>query len=595
MKKSLLIAVISGMVVIAASCKHKQQPETTNSPSFSVFLQSYFDQRMELFPLEATANGDNRFNDQMPIDITIAFRNRMKSFYEGIRQGLATYNRDSLDKEDRISYDILEWETKMGLEGLEFPDHLMPINQFWSLPLTLAQLGSGQSNQPFHTVKDYDNWLARAGHFNEWCDTAIANMRIGLKEGYQLPNVLAERVVPQMGEIVKDDITQSVYYMPISNMPDTFSADDKTRLDAAYQDLIKNVINPSYQKLYVFFRDEYVPACRTTVGISEVPGGKERYAYLAKYWTTTTLTPDSIFNLGMSEVKRLRGEMEEVMKETGYKGDLRSFFDFLNTDKRFFPYKKPQEILDAFKHIYEVMNPQLSKLFDQTPRSAFEIRQTEKFREASASAEYNPGTADGSRPGIFYVPIPDATKFNTFGMEDLFLHEAIPGHHYQNMLSIENDSLPMFRRFIWYGAYGEGWALYTESLGKELGLYKDPYQYVASLSEEMHRAIRLVVDVGMHLKGWTREQAIEFSLENEGESKEAITIEIERYMAIPGQALGYKIGQLRIRELRNEAAEKMGAAFDIRKFHDEILDDGCLPLSVLDVKMNRWMREETNP
>ncbi|HEX5001421.1 MAG TPA: DUF885 domain-containing protein, partial [Bacteroidia bacterium] len=501
MKKALLTALISGIIIITVSCQHKQEQAATANPPFSGFLQQYYDQRMELFPFEATANGDNRFNDRMPIEITIAYHNQMKSFYEGILQGLSTYHRDSLSREDRISYDILEWESRMGLEGLEFPDQLIPINQFWSLPLTLAQLGSGQSNQPFHTVIDYDNWLKRAGHFSEWCDTAIANMRIGIKEGYTLTNILAERVVPQMSEIVKDDITQSVYYMPISNLPDSFSADDKSRLDSAYRELIKNVINPSYQKLYVFFRDEYVPACRTTTGISELPGGKERYAYLAKYWTTTTLSPDSIFNLGMSEVKRLRSEMEVVMKETGYKGDLRSFFNFLNTDKRFFPYKKPQEILDAFNHIYEVMKPQLSNLFDQTPRSAFEVRQTEKFREASASAEYNPGTADGSRPGIFYVPIPDAAKFNTFGMEDLFLHEAIPGHHFQNMLSIENDSLPMFRRFIWYGAYGEGWALYTESLGKELGLYKDPYQYVASLSEEMHRAIRLVVDVGMHLKG----------------------------------------------------------------------------------------------
>jgi uncharacterized protein (DUF885 family) len=294
----------------------------------------------------------------------------------------------------------------------------------------------------------------------------------------------------------------------------------------------------------------------------------------------------------MSEVKRLRGEMEKIKTETGYKGDLISFFKYINTDKKFFPFTETKQVLDAYNSIHERMKPQLSKLFDKAPKSKFEVRQTEKFREVSASAEYNQGTADGSRPGIFYVPIPDAKKFNTYGMEDLFLHEAIPGHHYQNMITIENNELPMFRRYIWYGAYGEGWALYTESLGKELGLYTDPYQYFASLSEEMHRAIRLVVDAGMHTKGWTREQAIKFSLDNEGESEESITAEIERYMAIPGQGLSYKIGQLKIRELRKKAENELGADFDIRKFHNEMLSDGCLPLAVLETKMNAWTEKQ---
>ena len=261
----------------------------------------------------------------------------------------------------------------------------------------------------------------------------------------------------------------------------------------------------------------------------------------------------------------------------------------MRTDKQFFPFKSAASVIDSFNNIHNAIKPQLSKLFDKTPRSKFEVRQTEKFREASASAEYNQGTADGSRPGIFYTPIPNPAKYNTFAMEDLFLHEAIPGHHYQNMLTIENTSLPEFRRYIWYGAYGEGWALYTESLGKELGIYKDPYQYFGALSEEMHRAIRLVVDVGMHMKGWTREQAIQFSLDNEGEDEAAITSEIERYIAIPGQALGYKIGQLKIRELRAKAEQKLGDKFDIRKFHNEVLNEGCLPLHVLEEKMNRWV------
>ncbi|MEP7170306.1 MAG: DUF885 domain-containing protein, partial [Bacteroidota bacterium] len=599
MKKILLLFPIVFLLLFINCCqsvKEKDKETTVSENNISPkesfrtkFLERYYDERMKLFPLEATANGDNRYNDILPNDITESYRQKIKSFYESYLKELDTYHRNALSSNEQISYDILKWDLQTGIEGFGFPDNLIPINQFWSLPLTMGQLGSGQSNQPFKTVKDYENFLGRLNSFPEWCDTAVANMKKGISTGITNPKILMERVLPQMKAMVTDDIKQNVFYMPVKNFPVSFSAEDKKHLDALYSKAIGSQIIPSYKKLYDFFKVEYIPHCRTSVGISEVPGGTERYNYLMKYWTTTTLSSDSIFNLGMSEVKRLHDEMEKIKTETGYKGDLKSFFKYMNSDNKFFPFNKPQEVLDSFHTIYDIMKPQLGKLFDKVPKSHFEIHQTEKFREASASAEYNAGTADGSRPGIFYVPIPDVKKFNTFGMEDLFLHEAIPGHHFQNMLTAENDSLPMFRRFIWYGAYGEGWALYTESLGKELGLYKDPYQYIAALSEEMHRAIRLVVDVGMHLKGWTREQAIQFSLDNEGESEESITGEIERYMAIPGQALSYKIGQLKIRELRKNAEDELGTDFDIRKFHNEILSDGCLPLAVLEVKMNRWI------
>ncbi len=596
MKTILKFTAASLMCMLLAFCnapKEKNNAADAGSTSdFSNFLQRYSDERMKLFPLEATANGVNLYNDVLPVDISDSYREKIKTFYQAYLDTLNAFDRNALAANDQISYDILKWDLPIGIENFNFPDHLLPINQFWSLPLTFGQLGSGQSNQPFKTVKDYDNFLGRVNGFYPWCDTAIANMKRGMAAGLTNPKILMERVLPQMKSMVVSDVTESVFYMPIKNMPDSFPAADKKRLDSLYTKAIVEQIIPSYKKLYDFFKVEYVPQCRVTHGIGVLPGGMERYNYLAKLWTTTTLNTDSIFNLGMSEVSRLRNEMEKIKTASGYKGDLKSFFKYMNTDKKFFPFTTPQAVLDSFNNIHEHMKPQLSKLFDQTPRSKFEVRQTEKFREASASAEYNQGTADGSRPGIFYTPIPDAKKFNSFGMEDLFLHEAIPGHHFQNMLTAENESLPMFRRFIWYGAYGEGWALYTESLGKELGLYNDPYQYIAGLSEEMHRAIRLVVDVGMHTKGWTREQAIEFSLENEGESEEAITSEIERYMAIPGQALGYKLGQLKIRELRKKAEEELGAAFDIRKFHNEILNDGCLPLSVLDAKMNRWIEME---
>jgi uncharacterized protein (DUF885 family) len=284
--------------------------------------------------------------------------------------------------------------------------------------------------------------------------------------------------------------------------------------------------------------------------------------------------------------------MEKVKAEVGFDGGLKEFFDYVRTRPELMPFNEPQEVLDNFVSIHEKMLPQLEKLFDKTPKTAFEVRRTEKFRENTASAEYNPGSIDGTRPGVFYVPIPDVKSYNTLSDEDLFLHEAIPGHHYQISLQQENELLPSFRKSLWYSAYGEGWALYTESLGSELGLYEDPYQYFGMLSAEMHRAIRLVVDAGMHTKGWTREQAIQYSLDHEAEPEASIIAEIERYMAIPGQALSYKIGQLKIRELRARAEEKLGNKFEIREFHNIVLETGCIPLVLLEAQVDGWIASQ---
>jgi len=560
--------------------------------SIHEFFESYYNEHNRLFPMNATVNGDNRYNDLFPNDISQAYRDTLRNFYSVYLDSLKHYNFNSLDANDQTSYEILKWDLEMALEGLKFQDYLMPINQFWSNTLTFPQYGSGESNQPFKTVQDYDNFLKRIDGFVVWCDTAIENMKRGMAAGIVYPKVLMERVLPQMKTMIVKDAKESIFYMPIEKMPKEFSDADKSRLDSAYRNAILSKIVPVYSRMHDFIKDEYIPKCRTTAGISNIPGGNEYYQYLIKFWTTTTLTANQVFEIGQGEVKRLRAEMEKIKDESGFKGDLKSFFTYLNKDKKFFPFTAPKQVLDSFEHIHSQMQPQLNKLFDKVPKTKFEIRQTEKFREASASAEYNQGTPDGSRPGIFYVPVPDPKKFNTFGMEDLFLHEAIPGHHYQISLQQENDSLPKFRRFNWYGAYGEGWALYTESLGKELGLYNDPIQYFGALSEEMHRAIRLVVDVGMHTKGWTREQAIQFSLDNEGESEEAITVEVERYMAIPGQALSYKIGQMKIRELRSKAEKELGAKFNIASFHDAVLESGCLPLSVLEAHIDKWIASQ---
>jgi uncharacterized protein (DUF885 family) len=484
----------------------------------------------------------------------------------------------------------MKYEMEMGLEGLKYPTHYMPITQFWSFTLELPQLGSGSGNQPFKTVQDYDNWLKRLAKFPEWVDTAIYNMHQGMKSGWVLPKSLVVKILPQLKDVVVSDDTASIFYGPIKTMPSGFSAAEQERLKAAYMRAIDSIVNPCYKKLYAFFEKEYLPAARATSGMNGIPDGAGYYNYCIRYWTTTNLSPDSIYSIGEREVARIEGEMNRVKNETGFKGDLQAFFKYLNTDAKFCPFTSNVAVIDSYWGIKKMEDPMLRKLFNDTPKTKFTIKQTEAFRAASASAEYNPGSEDGTRPGIFYVPILDARKFNCVGMTTLFLHEAIPGHHYQISLQQENKQLPKFRRFLWYGAYGEGWAHYCETLGKDLGVYNDPYQYFGHLSDGIHHAIRLVVDIGLHYKGMTREDAIKYMMAHELVSEHEATSEIERYMAIPGQALSYKIGQMAISAERKQFEQQLGGRFNIASFHDEVLSDGCVPLAILHEKMAAWYK-----
>ena len=592
MKKLLLLISLSFFISCASNSNKENSISGNDDARIDSLFKNYYEQRLHLFPLEATQNGDHRFDDQLPNNITQSFRDTLKNFYASTLDFPGEFDRAALNQNNQTSFDILQWDLNENLEALKFPDQLMPINQFWSLSITMGQLGAGSGIQPFETVKDYENFLMRAHRFIPWCDTAIANMKRGIAQNVTLPQVLAKKVLPQLQSMVVTDIHQSIFHMPIDKFPTSFSEADKNRLTDEYEKTISTELIPAYKRLYDFFNTTYIPACRNTTGISDLSFGKDYYNFLTKQWTTTTLTTDSIFNLGQGEVKRIRGEMEAIKNELGFKGTLKEFFGFVNTDKKYFPFKTDSEVIQGFRKIYETEKPMVNKMFSVQPKSPFRIQQTEKFRAASSSAEYQQGSADGSRPGIFYVPIIDATKFNSIAMETLFLHEAIPGHHFQISLQQENKELPDFRRFIWYGAYGEGWALYSESLGKEVGLYTDPIQKFGNLSEEMHRALRLVVDVGMHLKGWTREQAIQFCLENEAEGESDITSEVERYMAIPGQALAYKIGQLKIIALRNEAEKQLGGKFSYAEFHNQVLKDGCLPLAILESNIMKWIMSQ---
>jgi uncharacterized protein (DUF885 family) len=388
-----------------------------------------------------------------------------------------------------------------------------------------------------------------------------------------------------------DDAENNIFFAPLRMLPNDLTPADRDKLAAEYTAAIHEIILPAYSRLHAFIKDEYLPHCRDTAGIGVLPGGKEAYAYEVRYQTTTDLSPEEIHALGLAEVARNRAEMNRVQAQVGFKGTLAEFLTFVATDPQFAPYQTDEDVLNGYRAIEARVMAALPKFFAHIPRTKFEIRATEKFRAASASAEYNPGTADGSRPGVFFVPIIIPQAFRTPRMEDLFLHEAIPGHHFQLSLAIENNDLPRFRRYDANNAYVEGWALYCESIGRELGMYTDPYQYLGMLLGDMHRAVRLVVDTGLHAKGWTREQALQYGADAEGGTPQQQVAEIERYMAAPGQALGYKMGQLKILQLRALAEKQLGAKFDIRAFHDQILMEGSLPLAVLDARVKAWIAQ----
>lgn len=598
MKKIILSLLILTLVVSCKKEKKQDASATTPNSAFNQLLKDYNEGKLQLNPINATYAGDNRYNDQFPNFLSDEYQLKAKDFFTTYKSKLEEFKDADLTKSQQMSKAVLDWDCDMALAQASFKnDLLMPINQMWTVNLTMGTFASGASAQPFKTVKDYENWLQRLNQYNTWLQTAESRMKQGIKEGYVLPKSLIKKVIPQfesLTEVTKNkegmvDISDHLFYSPINNFPKDFAEADKKKLTEKYSNVLVDKLIPTFKSMSNFLKTDYANAGLTASGISAVPDGKAYYDHAIKNYTTTTMTAKEIHELGLKEVTRISAEMEKVKNQVGFKGTLKEFFDYVRNNKELMPYSTPKEIIDNFNAIHEKMKPQLEKLFGNKPKTAFVVKQTEKFREASASAEYQPGTLDGTRPGVFYTPIPDASKYNVFSDEALFLHEAIPGHHYQISLTQENEELPDFRKTLWYSAYGEGWALYTENLGKELGLYTDPYQYFGMLGMEMHRAIRLVVDTGLHSMGWTREQAIQYSLDNEAESEASIVSEIERYMANPGQALSYKIGQLKIRKLRSKAKEQLSDKFDIREFHDQVLETGCIPLALLEDKIDKWI------
>lgn len=597
MKNIISKAILGlGLLLSIASCRKTDSPLTKVTPTnLDSIAANYYEQYLKLYPLEATSQGDLRYNDQLPINIDKDFISGEIAFYHSIQTQLDNVDYENLSDDDKVVYDVLDYSLKDKIEAYAYHPEYIPFTQFGGLPLNFPLYGSGEGSQPFNTVKDYEDWLKRMEKFAEWMNAATENFREGITNKIVLPRKLVLKMIPQMKaqEIITSDFEENIFSGPVKKFPKNFTAEQKEKYTKLYKDAIAKNIIPAYTKMGEFLEKEYLPKSRETDGYNSLPKGENIYKYYVKSWTTTNKTPEDINKIGQQQVAMLRAEMEKVKQQVGFTGTLEKFITSVKTDPKAMPYKTPKEVLNGFNGILAKITPKLKTMFSVTPKTKFEIRQTEKFREASASAEYIQGTPDGKRPGIFYMPLPDPSKFNvTSGMESLFLHEAIPGHHYQVSLQQENEKLPKFMRFGWFGAYGEGWAHYCETLGPEFGLYTDPYQKMGYLSDQMLRAVRLVVDTGIHTGQMTREEAITYFLSNIAYDEAGATAEVERYMAMPGQALGYKIGSLRIRELREQYQTRLGNKFSLAKFHDEVLNQGCLPLDVLNRKMELWANKQ---
>ena len=595
-----------GLAVSLAGCA--TQPPSTDAPAattaapatapqgrdqkqrLDALFENYFEEALELSPLLATYIGDHRYDDRLPNSIgpdhIAASRAMNRKYLDAIR----AIDPAGLAPTDRISYDIFLRERERELRAERFPAELLPLNQAGSLLTVMPALGSGANAQPFETAQDYDDWLKRLDGLVVWMDQAIANMRVGVAKGVVQPRAVMEKVLPQLDAMIVPQADESQYFAPLKRFPESIAQADRDRLTTAYTQALEAKLLPAYRRLRDFVRDEYLPRTRATVAWTALPDGEGWYAFHVQEHTTTALTPDEIHTIGLGEVRRILGEMDGVRQRVGFDGDLEAFFKHLETDPKFY-FTNGKDLVQGYRDLKTRIDASLPKLFSVFPKADYEVREVEAFRAASAAgAFYEQPSADGSRPGIFYVNTHNLKAQPKFGMETLSLHEAAPGHHFQVAIQQELEDVPRFRRFGGdYTAYVEGWALYAESLGKELGFFTDPYQWFGRLNDEQLRAMRLVVDTGLHAKGWSRERAIQFMLDNSTLAESDVVSEVERYIAWPGQALGYKVGDLALQRLRRRAEAELGSRFDVRDFHREVLRDGAVPMDVLEAKIERWI------
>jgi uncharacterized protein (DUF885 family) len=538
-------------------------------------------------PVAASYLGDRRYNDLWP-DLSLKAIEASHRADRAALDALRAIDRAALSPADQLNRDLFERELGERIEGFRFRGFLVPLDHSNGIHTT-SELADVLR---FQTAEDYADWIRRMETFGAYMDQTIALMRLGVKEARTAPRVILRRQPEQIRAQLTDDPTKSPFYAPFLAMPAAIPAVEQAALKARAAKAIATVVVPQHRRYEKFFLNEYLPKCRESVGASALPDGAAYYAFRARAFTTTEMTPDQIHEVGQAEVKRIRGEMEKVIAQVGFQGSFAEFLVHLRTDPKFY-FSDPQALLTEYQAFSKRIDPELPKLFRTMPRMPYGVKPIpDTSAPTTTTAYYNQPAADGSRAGYYYVNLYKPETRPKYEIEALSLHEAVPGHHFQIALAMELGELPKFRRYGGYTAFVEGWGLYAESLGTEMGFYKDPYSRFGQLTYEMWRAVRLVVDTGMHAKGWSREQAIEFFKANAAKSENDIVNEIDRYIAWPGQALAYKIGELKIKELRARATAKLGPRFDVRDFHDVVLLSGALPLAILERNVDAWIAEQ---
>ena len=568
-------------------------PKETAAEQLQALFKESDDDNLRRNPLEALVRGDLRYAADLGDGISEAYFAAEREAAERELRRLAAIDRSALSETDRLAYDVFKRQTELELRSLG-PELLAltavrPLDHFSGFHTFYPDIASGQGAAPFNTLEDYENNLKRHRQYSVLLDRAIERFREGLASGVVHPKLVVRNMIDQLDLQINQGVEGSTFYGPVKKFPQGISAADQQRLRAAHAAAIRDDIRPALVRLRDFLKNEYLPAAREGVGLVHMKGGPQLYRFLIEQNTTLPLGPDEVHDLGLREVARIRFEMEAIKNKVGFKGTLAQFFQHIRTDPKFKP-KSKEWLAERYYEIGRTVETRIGRLFSTLPKSKLEIRPVPAYREKTdAGGSYQQGTPDGSRPGVFYFNAYDLPSRTTPGMETLYLHEGAPGHHFQISLAQENEALPNFMRFGGNTAFVEGWALYAETLWDELGMQTDPYQRYGGLDDEMLRAMRLVVDTGIHAKGWTRDQAIKYMLENSAMGRTDATAEVERYIAIPGQALAYKIGQMKILELRDRAEEALGPRFEIRGFHEQVLGTGALPLPVLEAKIDRWI------
>ncbi|MCH8248328.1 MAG: DUF885 domain-containing protein [Proteobacteria bacterium] len=579
--KTTKIVLTTLLVSMSSACYANASSE------FTTLLDEHWEWQLAASPTMASQLGDRRYNDQWPDQNLQAIEQRHDDIREFLRRAYAIDRKD-LSIDNQLNYELFRRQLEDTVDAYQFNNHLMPFSHRGGV----QNLDNLTNSLRLTTVEDFEDWLARISKIDDVIEQTIALAEKGRKSGYMAPKILMQRIPNQLSRQVVEIATASPLFMAFENMPDSISAADRERLRADAMEIIEDKVLPAYRKLDRYFNKKYLPAARESVGLSALPNGTAAYEYLVRSFTTTRMTPDDIHRLGLEEVKRIRDEMAKVIEEVGFEGSFQDFLVFLRTDPQFY-YDTPEALYEAYLATSKRIDPELVNLFATLPRMPYGVKPIpDSIAADTTTAYYSRPAADGSRAGIYWVNLYRPDVRPKYEIEVLSVHEAMPGHHLQIALQQELGDVPDFRRFLGFTAFVEGWGLYSERLGYELGLYKDPYSRFGQLTYDMWRAVRLVVDTGLHYKGWTRQQAIDFFKDNAAKTEHDIINEIDRYIGNPGQALAYKIGQLKMLMLRERAERRLGEKFDVRAFHDQLLGAGALPLDLLEQRMDEWLADQ---